>query len=153
MPAHLSFARRIHGDLFANYSLTTPYPTISEYSGLSLPPYIWRDFSSLPSFKSILQHFSGDYESPVDYVHMKRMHLQDSVPDRDITLHVSANNPAMVCRTCGAKVNNLKILYQEFGFKAEEYIVGFYNQYLPPNSTECKNALFIRLRKDPSISK
>lgn len=61
-------------------------------------------------------------------------HLLKSNPSRDVTLHVSANNPAM-------------ILYQSFGFKAEEFIINFYDKYLPAESSECKNALFVRLRR------
>ncbi|KAI9190594.1 uncharacterized protein BJ171DRAFT_543631 [Polychytrium aggregatum] len=34
-----------------------------------------------------------------------------------------------------------------FGFKPEEFIVNFYDQYLPPDSRECKNAFFLRLRR------
>ncbi|KAF8513000.1 hypothetical protein BU17DRAFT_77285 [Hysterangium stoloniferum] len=55
-------------------------------------------------------------------------------PRRDITLHVSANNPAM-------------LLYNKFGFKAEEFIVGFYDDYLPKESRACKNAFRLRLRR------
>ena len=53
---------------------------------------------------------------------------------KDITLHVSANNPAV-------------LLYQKFGFKVEEYIHNFYDKYLPSNSSECKHALFLRLTR------
>ncbi|KZS94577.1 hypothetical protein SISNIDRAFT_453517 [Sistotremastrum niveocremeum HHB9708] len=55
-------------------------------------------------------------------------------PRRDIILHVSATNPAM-------------LLYNRFGFKAEEFIVGFYENYLPPDSKMSKNALRLRLRQ------
>ncbi|KAI9208417.1 uncharacterized protein BJ171DRAFT_488820 [Polychytrium aggregatum] len=61
-------------------------------------------------------------------------HLIQAAGGRDITLHVSAGNPAM-------------LLYQKFGFKPEEFIVNFYDQYLPPDSRECKNAFFLRLRR------
>ncbi|KAL6047607.1 Cysteine-rich protein 2-binding protein [Balamuthia mandrillaris] len=62
-------------------------------------------------------------------------HLIQSCPTKDVTLHVSATNKAM-------------ILYQKFGFKPEEFIVGFYSQYYPPDDTEtCLNALFMRLRR------
>ncbi|KZT59503.1 hypothetical protein CALCODRAFT_523327 [Calocera cornea HHB12733] len=54
--------------------------------------------------------------------------------DTDITLHVSADNPAM-------------LLYNRFGFKAEEFVVGFYDEYLPRNSKACKNAFRLRLRR------
>ncbi|KAJ3122494.1 Syntaxin-1A [Nowakowskiella sp. JEL0407] len=52
----------------------------------------------------------------------------------DVVLHVSANNRAL-------------ILYQKFGFKPEEFIVGFYSHYLPEESEDCKNAFFVRLRR------
>ncbi|KAL6304548.1 hypothetical protein BKA93DRAFT_266924 [Sparassis latifolia] len=53
---------------------------------------------------------------------------------KDITLHVSINNPAM-------------LLYNRFGFKAEEFIVGFYEDYLDPQSRASKNAFRLRLRR------
>jgi len=53
---------------------------------------------------------------------------------KDVTLHVSASNPAM-------------LLYQKFGFKAEELVLDFYDKYLPAESTECRNAYFLRLRR------
>jgi len=52
---------------------------------------------------------------------------------RDITLHVSPNNPAM-------------ILYQKFGFKIEEYVQNFYVNYFPTESPMSKHAYFLRLR-------
>ncbi|KAJ8520306.1 hypothetical protein ONZ45_g2886 [Pleurotus djamor] len=56
-------------------------------------------------------------------------------PNKDITLHVSANNPAM-------------LLYNRFGFKAEEFVVGFYEDYLDPHSHASNNAFRLRLRQD-----
>ncbi|CAG8492278.1 16423_t:CDS:10 [Dentiscutata erythropus] len=61
-------------------------------------------------------------------------HLVQTNIGKDVTLHVSANNPAM-------------ILYQKFGFKPEEFIVNFYDKYLPDGSLGCKNAFFVRLRR------
>ncbi|KAM5534628.1 hypothetical protein V8D89_011640 [Ganoderma adspersum] len=61
-------------------------------------------------------------------------HLISLNPHKDITLHVSINNPAM-------------LLYNRFGFKAEEFIVGFYEEYLDPNSPQSKNAFRLRLRR------
>ncbi|KAF8489890.1 hypothetical protein F5888DRAFT_1743967 [Russula emetica] len=61
-------------------------------------------------------------------------HLIDRNPNRDITLHVSTNNPAM-------------LLYNRVGFKAEEFIVGFYEDYLDPQSRLSKNAFRLRLRR------
>lgn len=52
---------------------------------------------------------------------------------RDITLHVSPNNPAM-------------ILYQKFGFRIEEFVKNFYEHYIPAESNLSKHAFFLRLR-------
>ena len=62
-------------------------------------------------------------------------HLIRVSPLKDLTLHVSASNPAM-------------ILYQKAGFKAEEFIVQFFDKYLPPKDQSMnKNAFLLRLRK------
>lgn len=53
---------------------------------------------------------------------------------KDVTLHVSASNSAM-------------LLYQKFGFKAEEYILDFYDKYHPLDSKQCKHAFLLRLRR------
>ncbi|KAF9485525.1 hypothetical protein BDN70DRAFT_927463 [Pholiota conissans] len=60
-------------------------------------------------------------------------HLIDMNPTRDFTLHVSTNNSAM-------------LLYNQFGFKAEKFVAGFYSSYLDPNSRASKNAFMLRLR-------
>ncbi|KAF9545953.1 Cysteine-rich protein 2-binding protein [Mortierella hygrophila] len=61
-------------------------------------------------------------------------HLMQASNGKDITLHVSANNPAM-------------IMYQKFGFKPEQFLINFYKEYLPQDSTMCHNAFFVRLRR------
>uniref|UniRef100_A0A3Q2FNA5 Cysteine-rich protein 2-binding protein n=1 Tax=Cyprinodon variegatus TaxID=28743 RepID=A0A3Q2FNA5_CYPVA len=61
-------------------------------------------------------------------------HLIQTCMGKDVTLHVSASNPAM-------------LLYQKFGFKAEEYILDFYDKYYPVDSGECRHAFFLRLRR------
>ncbi|XP_077291541.1 ada2a-containing complex component 2 [Arctopsyche grandis] len=61
-------------------------------------------------------------------------HLTQTCIDKDITLHVSASNPAV-------------FLYQKFGFKIEEFLQEFYDKYFPPESNECKHALFLRLSR------
>ncbi|XP_063299761.1 cysteine-rich protein 2-binding protein isoform X1 [Pelobates fuscus] len=61
-------------------------------------------------------------------------HLIQTCMGKDVTLHVSANNPAM-------------LLYQKFGFKTEEYVLDFYDKYYPVDSKECKHAFFLRLRR------
>ncbi|ORZ16651.1 hypothetical protein BCR41DRAFT_352901 [Lobosporangium transversale] len=61
-------------------------------------------------------------------------HLMQASEGKDITLHVSANNPAM-------------IMYQKFGFKPEQFLINFYKEYLPQDSVMCHNAFFVRLRR------
>ncbi|XP_051766630.1 cysteine-rich protein 2-binding protein [Ctenopharyngodon idella] len=61
-------------------------------------------------------------------------HLIQTCMGKDVTLHVSASNPAM-------------LLYQKFGFKTEEYILDFYDKYYPVDSKECRHAFFLRLRR------
>ncbi|XP_058799687.1 cysteine-rich protein 2-binding protein [Phymastichus coffea] len=61
-------------------------------------------------------------------------HLIQTCMGKDITLHVSATNPAL-------------ILYQKFGFKQEEFIQDFYDKYILPSSKESKHALFLRLSR------
>lgn len=62
-------------------------------------------------------------------------HLIQTCMTRDVTLHVSVNNPAM-------------ILYQKFGFKIEEFVQNFYEHYIPADSEMSKHAFFIRLRSN-----
>ncbi|XP_011178675.2 cysteine-rich protein 2-binding protein [Zeugodacus cucurbitae] len=59
-------------------------------------------------------------------------HLIQTCMSKDITLHVSASNPAVV-------------LYQKFGFKIEEIILDFYEKYLPIDSKQSRTAFFLRL--------
>ncbi|CAK9813772.1 Cysteine-rich protein 2-binding protein [Anthophora quadrimaculata] len=61
-------------------------------------------------------------------------HLIQTCMGKDVTLHVSATNPAL-------------ILYQKFGFKVEEFVQDFYDKYMPTNSRECRHALFLRLSR------
>eukprot|EP01133_Synstelium_polycarpum_P005255 gene5255-6082_t len=59
-------------------------------------------------------------------------HLTQTMVGKDITLHVSVNNAAL-------------ILYQQFGFKIEEFIHGFYDKYYDDDSGKSKNAFLLRL--------
>jgi hypothetical protein len=70
-------------------------------------------------------------------------------PRKDVFLHVSANNSAMVSMLPSSEIqfNEAQLLYNQFGFKAEEFIVGFYENYLPFNSRISKNAFRLRLRQ------
>ncbi|XP_034236276.1 cysteine-rich protein 2-binding protein [Thrips palmi] len=61
-------------------------------------------------------------------------HLIQTCMGKDITLHVSVTNPAVM-------------LYQKFGFKVEELVQDFYDKYLPAGSKECKHALYLRLNR------
>ncbi|GBM29230.1 Cysteine-rich protein 2-binding protein [Araneus ventricosus] len=61
-------------------------------------------------------------------------HLVQTCMGKDVTLHVSASSSAV-------------FLYQKFGFKVEEFIHDFYDKYLPPDSKECRHALFLRLSR------
>ena len=61
-------------------------------------------------------------------------HLIQSCMGKDVTLHVSVDNPAM-------------LLYQTMGFKAERYCIDFYRHYYPEGHYLSKNAYFMRLRK------
>lgn len=53
---------------------------------------------------------------------------------KDITLHVSINNPAL-------------FLYQKFGFKVENVELDFYDKYVRKNTGESKHAFFCRLER------
>ncbi|KAJ2863805.1 hypothetical protein GGH94_003353 [Coemansia aciculifera] len=61
-------------------------------------------------------------------------HLAQTVPTKDVTLHVSANNLAM-------------LFYQRLGFKPERFAVDFYKHYLPASSRQSPSAFFMRLRR------
>ena len=61
-------------------------------------------------------------------------HLIQTCLGKDVTLHASVTNPAM-------------LMYQKFGFKPEEFIRDFYNQYLPDDSPQCSHAFFLLLRR------
>lgn len=61
-------------------------------------------------------------------------HLIQTCMGKDVTLHVSVDNPAM-------------LLYQSFGFKAEQYCLDFYMKYYPLKHHLSKHAYFMRLRR------
>lgn len=61
-------------------------------------------------------------------------HLTQTCIGKDITLHVSADNPA-IC------------LYQKFGFKIQELILDFYDKYLPYDSTQSRHGFLLRLER------
>ncbi|CAG9853603.1 unnamed protein product [Phyllotreta striolata] len=61
-------------------------------------------------------------------------HLIQTSMGKDVTLHVSMNNPVL-------------LLYQKFGFKVENVVLGFYDKYLREDVGESKNAFFCRLER------
>ena len=61
-------------------------------------------------------------------------HLIQTCMGKDVTLHVSVDNPAM-------------FLYHKFGFKAEKYCLDFYEHYYPSNHHLSKHAYFMRLKR------
>ena len=61
-------------------------------------------------------------------------HLIQSCQGKDVTLHVSVDNSAM-------------LLYQKFGFKVEQFCMDFYDKYYPPNYHLSKHAFLMRLRR------
>lgn len=77
-------------------------------------------------------------------------HLIALNPNKDFTLHVSTNSSAMVSFSSPPKYSLPddfpQLLYNQFGFKAEEFVAGFYSEYLDPESRASKNAFKLRLR-------
>ncbi|XP_065187201.1 cysteine-rich protein 2-binding protein-like [Sycon ciliatum] len=59
-------------------------------------------------------------------------HLIQTWIGKDVTLHVSATNPAM-------------LLFQKFGFKGDECILDFYHRYQPSWKTDSRHGFFMRL--------
>lgn len=61
------------------------------------------------------------------------MYFQTSL-GKDITLHVSIDNPAL-------------FLYQKFGFKVENVVLDFYDKYYRDNLKGSKHAFLCRLER------
>ncbi|BFY99555.1 hypothetical protein BsWGS_02595 [Bradybaena similaris] len=61
-------------------------------------------------------------------------HLIQTCMGKDVLLHVSVTNPAM-------------LLYQKFGFKCQELILNFYYKYFPLNCKESTHAFLMRLSR------
>lgn len=81
------------------------------------------------SFLLVHPHFAG-----CGIGKMMLYHLIQSCRGKDVTLHVSVDNPAM-------------LLYQSFGFKAERYCLDFYDGYYPTTHPHSKHAYFMRLHR------
>ena len=61
-------------------------------------------------------------------------HLIQTCMGKDVTLHCSVDNPAI-------------LLYQKFGFKVEEFCLDFYDKYYPVKHHLSKHAFFMRLKR------
>ena len=61
-------------------------------------------------------------------------HLIQTCMGKDVTLHCSVDNPAV-------------LLYQKFGFKVEEFCLDFYDKYYPVKHHLSKHAFFMRLKR------
>ena len=61
-------------------------------------------------------------------------HLIQTCMGKDVTLHCSVDNPAV-------------LLYQKFGFKVEEFCLDFYDKYYPVKHYLSKHAFFMRLKR------
>ncbi|GFN77104.1 RNA-directed DNA polymerase from mobile element jockey [Plakobranchus ocellatus] len=61
-------------------------------------------------------------------------HLIQTCMGKDVLLHVSATNPAM-------------LLYQKFGFKSQELILNFYHKYFPFDCKDSNHAFLMRLTR------
>ena len=111
----------------------------------------YPDFSCVVSYKELIIGFAflvPDYshtEAYISYIfthpEWRRQgmakfmvyHLIQTCMGKDIVLHVSATNPAA-------------FLYLKFGFKIEEIVNNFYENY-HQNGDESKHALFLRLSR------
>ncbi|KAJ1909971.1 hypothetical protein IWQ60_010895 [Tieghemiomyces parasiticus] len=165
VPYARSFAARLHGTALRASLLGTLESWASPYQGRTLKPFIRRDYSTKPSRMRLLEAIRRRglavvvlyrrlvigcaFMTPNAYVtyitvapgwenagigRFMLYHLNQISVGKDITLHVSANNPAM-------------ILYQGYGFKPEQFVVNFYDKYLPDDSRLSKNAFLLRLRR------
>ncbi|XP_067002272.2 cysteine-rich protein 2-binding protein [Anabrus simplex] len=144
-----------------DYSYVRPQhiPTINSlcseffYPGIDVTECLqYPDFSCVALYKKLIIGFAfmvpdvGYNEAYISFLFTRQewrragigsfmlYHLIQTCMGSDVTLHVSATNPAL-------------ILYQKFGFKVEEFVLDFYDKYFPIDSKECKHALFLRLSR------
>ncbi|VVC44055.1 Acyl-CoA N-acyltransferase,GNAT domain [Cinara cedri] len=112
--------------LYPDFSVIALYKNLIIGFGFMVP-----DISTNENYITFL--FTRPYWTNCGIAKFMIYHLIQTCMNRDITLHVSPNNPAM-------------ILYQQFGFKIEEFVQNFYENYIPAESEMSKHALFLRLR-------
>lgn len=81
-------------------------------------------------------HVRPDFQGAGIARHLLGQLLPVVSPRKDVTLHVAVTNASAL------------LLYQQFGFKPEEFVVDFYHKYYPVDYTEqSRNAFFMRLRR------
>ncbi len=82
-------------------------------------------------------HVRPDFQGHKIALKLLALLLPIVAPRKDITLHVSVTNAPAI------------LLYQQFGFKPEEFIVNFYEKYYPQEFTQehSKNAFLMRLKR------
>ncbi|PVU98879.1 hypothetical protein BB559_001203 [Furculomyces boomerangus] len=145
-PYENSFASRIYGRGIFYDKFAPHYPRISPFHGLS-EALMYPEYSVIALYKNIVVGCAFlTADAYLNYVAVlpgwenaqiatyMLFFLFQSASTKDITLHVSASNNAM-------------ILYQKFGFKPEKFVIGFYSMYLPKDSKQCRDAYFMRLRR------
>ncbi|PVU85613.1 hypothetical protein BB560_006964 [Smittium megazygosporum] len=129
-----TFFNSSHLDQVNSLLINTFWPGIDKYSVIALYKYklVGCAFLTPDGYLNYIAVCPG-WEKTGIGSHMLYF-LISSLPSKDITLHVSASNPAM-------------ILYQKFGFKPEKFIVDFYKLYFPPDNKQSRHAFFMRLRR------
>ncbi|XP_063221129.1 cysteine-rich protein 2-binding protein [Bacillus rossius redtenbacheri] len=138
-PEHIPYINRMACEFF--------YPGIDLTECLQYP-----DFSCVVLYKKLVVGFAfmvpdvGYNEAYISFLFTRPewrragiatfmlYHLIQTCMGRDVTLHVSATNPAI-------------ILYQKFGFKVEEFVQDFYDKYFPMDCKDCRHAFFLRLSR------
>jgi len=115
------------GLLFPDFSCVALYKRLCVGFGLVVPDCRWSE--SYLSHLAVHPAWRGSGLATFMLYHLIQTNL-----GKDLTLHVSASNPAL-------------LLYQKFGFKVEEFVSNFYTRYLPPDSQQSPHALFLRLAR------
>merc|ERR1712130_20860 len=115
------------GLLYPDFSCVALYKRLCVGFGLVVPDCRWSE--SYLSHLAVPPAWRGNGLATFMLYHLIQTNL-----GKDLTLHVSASNPAL-------------LLYQKFGFKVEEFVSNFYSRYLPADSHQSPHALFLRLAR------
>ena len=112
---------------YPDFSCVVLYRRLCVGFGCVVPDTRWSE--SYLSYLAVHPAWRGHGLATVILYHLIQTNL-----GKDLTLHVSASNPAV-------------LLYQKFGFKVEEFVCDFYRRYLPPDSGHSPHALLLRLER------